>query len=270
MSKNRDKPVTIKSDREIDLMRTANRMVAETFRKVTPMVKEGATTQEINDAVDTCIREQGGRPSFLGLYGFPASACFATNEEIVHAPPSKKKLKSGDIVTVDIGVEYKGYYGDSARTYGIGKISPLAQALIDNCKDVLKIAEETIRPGTRLLDLCLAMEKCISDAGFGIVRDYGGHGIGRYPHEDPFIPNYVAGYNGDLSLVLRKGHVICIEPMVTAGTYKTKIIDDWNLGTVITKDRKLSAHWEDCFAVTDEGCEVLDRTEDGKDGTELN
>jgi methionyl aminopeptidase len=247
--------ITYKSRREIDLMRAAGKVTAGALALVASMVRPGLTTGELDSAIERYIRERGGIPTFKGYRNFPASACISLNEEVVHGIPGPRVLREGDIVTVDVGTTLDGYIGDSAWTYPVGRISTRAQRLLKATKDALFLAIEQVRPGNRLSEVSRAVQTFAQAQKYGVVRKFAGHGVGRQLHEEPHVPNYVDGHTPGNDLVLREGLVIAIEPMLTEGTEDVATLkDNW---TVVTKDRKLSAHFEHTVAVTEKGHEIL-------------
>ncbi|MBN2711436.1 MAG: type I methionyl aminopeptidase [Planctomycetes bacterium] len=252
----------LKSRKEIEEMRPANALTAQALKLVEEMVAPGITTAELDKAVERLIRKGGGTPSFLGYpafkagaINFPASICASINEEVVHGIPSDRTLNEGDIISVDIGVELNGWYGDAARTFGVGSISRKAQKLLDVTKQSLEKGIATLKPGVELNRLSAAIQDVAEGNGFSMVKDFVGHGIGRKMHEPPQIPNYVSRFFGAGSLRLKAGSVLAIEPMVNVGKSDVlTLADGW---TVITKDRSLSAHFENSVAITEDGVIVL-------------
>ncbi|WP_256762359.1 type I methionyl aminopeptidase [Cohnella sp. WQ 127256] len=246
--------IVIKSDKELSLMREAGRIVAETHRLMKQAVVPGVTTAELDRIADTFIRSQGAIPSFKGYNGFPASICASTNEELVHGFPGPRKLVEGDIISIDIGAQYRGYHGDSAWTYGVGQISDEAQNLLDVTEASLFAGLELIRPDVRLFTVSHGIQKVIEDAGYSVVREYVGHGVGADLHEEPQIPNYGVEDRGPR---LKPGMTLAIEPMVVVGErYVKTLSDNW---TVVTVDGSLCAHFEHTIAVTEDGFEILTR-----------
>lgn len=245
--------VTLKSSRELEKMRRAGRLVAEGHALVRAALRPGVTTGEIDRIVAEHLKAHGARSPFLHYRGrnappFPGSVCASVNEVIVHGIPGKRVLKDGDIISVDIGAILDGYVGDSAWTYGVGRISPAAQRLLEVTEGCLWAALEQARAGKRTGDLGHAIQSYAEAEGFGVVRKYISHGVGRKLHEDPQIHNYGDPGTG---VVLRPGMTLAIEPMITEGSYETRELGDgW---TVVTKDGKLSAHFEHTIAITPEG-----------------
>ncbi|CCV65277.1 MAG: type I methionyl aminopeptidase [Paracholeplasma sp.] len=245
--------ITIKSDREISLMREAGRMVALTREEVKKHIKPGMDTKTLDRIAEDYILSLGGIPSFKDYNGFPGSVCLSVNEVVVHGIPSKKViLKEGDLVSLDIGVLYKGYHGDSAWTFPVGSISEENQQLLDVTLQSLYEGLKQIKPGNRVSDISHAIETYVKPFGYGIVEEFTGHGIGSKLHEDPYVPNFGKPGTGP---VLKKGMTLCVEPMVNIGTKRVVVLkDNW---TTVTADRKNSAHFEHMIVVTEDGCEIL-------------
>lgn len=243
----------VKSPDEIAIMYDANKIVAETLCMLLKIVEPGITTLELDKMAEDLCLKRNALPAFKGYRGFPGSLCVSINEEVVHGIPSRKrKLKKGDILSVDFGVKYKGYYGDSAITIPVGKIDSEKQRLLDVTKESLDRAIAQAVPGNRIADISRAVQEYVENEGFSIVRQFVGHGIGTSLHEGPEIPNF---HQGERSALLLTGMVLAIEPMVNMGTYKVKVLrDGW---TVITADKKPSAHFEHSVAVTEDGPLVL-------------
>ncbi|ANS75979.1 methionine aminopeptidase [Paenibacillus yonginensis] len=244
--------IIIKSETELGYMREAGRIVAETHRILAQAIEPGITTGELDQIADKYIRSQGAVPSFKDYNGFPYSICASVNEELVHGFPGKRKLNEGDIVTFDIGAEYRGYHGDSAWTYPVGRISDEAQKLLDVTEGSLYAGLELVKPDVRLFTISHAIQTYIEKEGFSVVREYVGHGIGTELHEEPQIPNYGVPDRGPR---LKPGMALAIEPMVNAGKrYVRTLEDNW---TVVTVDGSLCAHFEHTVAVTKDGMEIL-------------
>ena len=243
-----------KSKRELEKMRAAGRLVAEVRETLRRMVQPGVTTLELDMAAEKMIRDAGALPTFKGYHGFPFSICASVNEQVVHGFPSTYELKEGDIFSLDCGVTLGGYVGDTATTVPVGRVDEDRLKLIRVAEECLERAIQQCRPGKYLGDLGWAVQEHAERHGYGIVRDYVGHGIGRKMHEDPQIPNYGKPGTG---IKIRSGYVFAIEPMLNMGTHKTKTLKDgW---TVVTLDGLPSAHVEHTVAVTEEGPEVLTR-----------
>ena len=244
--------ITLKSSHEIDLMRRSGKITAAARALAGEMVKPGVTTQEINDAVERFIRQQGAVPSFLHYNGYPASACISVNDEIIHGIPGKRVLQEGDIVSVDVGAYIGGFHGDCAATFPCGRISPEAQRLIDVTRQSFFEGIRFAREGQRLQDISAAVQTYVEQNGFSVVREYVGHGVGAKMHESPEIPNY--GRPGHGPRLLR-GMTLAIEPMVNAGSAAiTQLSDGW---TVKTADGKWAAHYENTILITDGAPEIL-------------
>lgn len=241
-----------KSEGEIATMRRAGRIVAQALELIEKEIQPGIETIRLDKVAEDFIRKSGGRPAFKGYKGFPASICASPNEVVVHGIPGKRKLKDGDIISIDIGVELNGYYADAAATYPVGTISDEAQRLIDVTKSALKAGISECVDGNHLYDISHSIQVAAESAGYSVVRDFVGHGIGRAMHEDPQIPNFGSPGRGP---VIKSGMVFAIEPMVNIGDYDVDILPDhW---TVVTTDRSLSAHFEHTVAVTKRGPEIL-------------
>lgn len=244
--------ILIKNNYEINCMRSAGRILAETLLLLEEEIKPGITTLEIDRIAEEFITKQGAKPSFKGLYGFPSSLCISVNEQVVHGIPGAYTLKEGDIISVDCGVFFNGFHGDAARTFGVGNISSEAQKLIDVTRESFFKGIEFAKVGNRLTDISHGIQKYVEAATFSVVRDYVGHGIGRSVHEEPNVPNFGRAGSGPK---LVEGMVLAIEPMVNMGTHKVKTLNDgW---TVVTRDGKLSAHYENTVAILPDGPEVL-------------
>ena len=244
--------ITLKSLHEIDLMRRSGKITAAARALAGEMVKPGVTTQEINDAVERFIRQQGAVPSFLHYNGYPASACISVNDEIIHGIPGKRVLREGDIVSVDVGAYIGGFHGDCAATFPCGRVSPEAQRLIDVTRQSFFEGIRFAREGQRLQDISAAVQTYVERNGFSVVREYVGHGVGAKMHESPEIPNY--GRPGHGPRLLR-GMTLAVEPMVNAGSAAiTQLSDGW---TVKTADGKWAAHYENTILITDGAPEIL-------------
>jgi len=246
--------VFVKNDKEIGLMREANRIVSKILDELGENVRPGVPTMLFEEICRKRCDEFGVRPAFLGYQGFPYALCCSVNEEIVHGFPSKTRIiEEGDIVSFDMGVVYHGFYGDSARTFGVGQVSEESQKLMDVTRESLYKGIEQAVPGNNLYDISAAIQSYVEGFGFGIVRRFVGHGIGSHLHEKPEIPNFVP--KGISGVPLKAGMVLAIEPMVTVGSYEVDVLEDkW---TAVTKDRKYSAHFEHTVAVTSDGPRIL-------------
>ncbi|EGL14497.1 MULTISPECIES: type I methionyl aminopeptidase [unclassified Paenibacillus] len=244
--------IICKSEVELELMREAGRIVAETHKLMAESVRPGITTKDLDKIAEEYIRSQGAIPSFKGYNGFSGSICTSVNEELVHGIPGSRKLVEGDVISIDIGAQYKGYHGDSAWTYGVGEISETAKKLLEVTERSLFAGLAEAKPDARLYTISHAIQQVIEDAGFSVVREYVGHGIGTELHEDPQIPNYGIRDKGPR---LKPGMVLAIEPMVNVGQRFVKTLeDDW---TVVTVDNSLCAHFEHTIAITADGYEIL-------------
>ncbi|MEW6103050.1 MAG: type I methionyl aminopeptidase [bacterium] len=243
--------IILKSKEEIERIRIAGEIIKNTFLKLLDMIKPGVTTLYLNNIAHNLIVKEGGKPAFLGYRGFPCSICTSINEEVIHGIPSKRSLKNGDLLKVDIGVFYKGYCADAARTYGIGDISPLCYKLKDVAIEAFKKALPHCKRQAGIKDISSAIQNYVEGFGFSVVRDFGGHGIGKELHEEPEVLNYVSKED----VPLKEGMVFCIEPMVNEG--KSDVFIHSNKWTVITKDRKLSSHFEETVAITNNGALIL-------------
>nr|AKQ04444.1 methionine aminopeptidase, methionyl aminopeptidase [uncultured actinobacterium Rifle_16ft_4_minimus_550] len=237
---------------EIRKIQRAGRIVAETLEIIKIKVKPGITPKELEELAEAHIQKRGGKPAFKGYQNFPASICVSVNEGVVHGIPGHRKLEQGDIVSIDVGVKYEGYYGDAAITLPVGEVTNGALRLIDVTKQALDAGVWECRVGNRLSDISHAIEIAARDAGLSVVKDFVGHGIGQLLHEEPQIPNYGPANRGPL---LKEGMVFALEPMVNAGGPEIEILPDhWS---VVTKDRSLSAHFEHTVAVTLQGPKIL-------------
>lgn len=248
--------ISIKSEREIKLMRQAGAITAAARALAGELVKPGVSTWEIDKAVFDFIRSQKAKPSFKGYGGFPGSACISVNNEVIHGIPSKKRiLQEGDIVSVDVGASIHGYTGDCAGTFACGEISPEAQRLIDVTRQSFFEGIAFAKVGYRVLDIGAAVQKYVEANGFSVVRDFVGHGVGQQLHEAPEVPNYVDPHRLQGNPRLRAGMTLAVEPMVNIGTYEVKVLSDgW---TTLTKDGSLAAHYENTILITDGEPEIL-------------
>ena len=245
--------IIIKNSEQLQLMREAGRITAEALMVAKEAIRPGLSTKELDNAIRRHIEKCGATPSFLGLYGFPGSACISINDEVIHGIPSDKIIiQEGDIVKVDVGARFRGYNGDSARTFAVGKVSDEALRLISVTEQSFYEAMKVARPGYRIGDIGHAVESFVISNGFSVVKEYTGHGVGADIHEDPSIPNYGKAGRGAR---LYPGMTLAIEPMVNAGTDRVKVRrDGW---TVVTADGKLSAHYENSIAITDSDPVIL-------------
>ncbi len=247
--------IVLKTTRELSLMREACRISAGALRVAGEAVRPGISTWEIDKIAYDYIISQGAEPNFLHLYGFPATACISINDEVIHGIPSKKRiLREGDIVSIDLGAKIGGYNGDNAATFACGTISDEAKRLVDTTRESLYEAIKFAVPGGKLGDIGSAVQRYCEERGYGVVREYTGHGIGKELHEDPSVPNYGTPGRG---VRLLPGMTLAIEPMINQGTARVKVLPDgW---TVKTLDSKLSAHFEHTVAITKDGPVILTR-----------
>jgi len=244
--------IYLRSRSEIGTIRQAGRIVAEVLNGLEKLIRPGITTGELDRWAEKLIREQKAIPSFKGYHGYPNVLCTSVNEEVVHGIPGARVLKSGDIISVDVGAKFNGWHGDGARTYAVGEVDEKSRRLIKVTKEALDIGLAEAKVGNHLSNIGHAIQKHVEAAGFSVVRDFVGHGIGREIHEDPQVPNFGEPNQG---VILKSGMILAIEPMVNAGAYGVRILDDnW---TVVTKDKSRSAHFEHTIAVLDTGVEVM-------------
>lgn len=248
------KAVVLKTPAEIEIMAEANRLVAETLTLLSTRVAPGVSTADLDGWAEEYARKHGGVPAFKGYRGFPGSLCVSLNEQVVHGIPSRKViLREGDIISMDFGVQWQGFFGDAAVTLPVGKVTPQVGRLLEVTRGSLQRGIEKVQVGNRISDISRAVQQHVEEHGFSVVRQFVGHGIGSRLHEPPEIPNYVRG--GGTSPRLQAGMVLAIEPMVNAGTHEVRVLKDgW---TVITRDRLPSAHFEHSVAVTEKGPRVL-------------
>ncbi|MBQ9735914.1 MAG: type I methionyl aminopeptidase [Clostridia bacterium] len=245
--------VIVKNSDQLKLMKIACRITGETLAYAHELVREGVSTKFLDTKIRAFIEKQGARPSFLGYGGFPGSACISINDEVIHGIPTEKRiLREGDIVKIDVGACYRGYNGDSARSFPVGRVSDEALRLIETTKASFFAGMEKAVVGGRIGDIGSAVENCVTSAGYTVVRQYVGHGVGAELHEDPEVPNFGTAGRG---VRLYPGMTIAIEPMVNAGGHTVRVLDnDW---TVVTTDGSLSAHYENTVAITANGPENL-------------
>jgi len=245
--------IIIKSPQEIEAMRRAGAIVGQFFEEVKSTIRPGSTTYALEEFAEGFVQRHGVKGAFKGYLGYPANLCTSINEEVVHGIPSRKRvLREGDIVSIDFGVVRDGFYGDAARTYAVGGVPETSSKLMRTTEAALARAIEASRPGNRVGDISAAVQEATESEGFSVVRDFVGHGIGRMLHEEPQVPNFGARGTGPR---LTPGMVLAIEPMVNEGGYEVEVLPDgW---TVVTRDRKRSAHFEHMVAVTEEGGNIL-------------
>lgn len=254
--------VVLKSAREIELMRAAGRVVHQVLCELETLVRPGVTTAELAQRAEEIIRAAGGEALFRGVrhaqarFPFPACICTSVNEEVVHGIPGDRALRAGDIISIDCGVRLRGYCGDAAATVPVGAVPREVQRLIDVTRAALDTALAEMRPGRRWSEVARQVQRCVEDAGFGVVREFCGHGIGQQMHEFPNVPNYYDRSQRNLDFELVPGTTLAVEPMVTAGRAEVMFADDsgW---TVVTKDGSRAAHFEHTVAVTEHGVDVL-------------
>ncbi len=244
--------IILRSQKEIERLRASNRVVISVMEALRNAIRPGVSTLELDALAERIIRGEGAIPAFKGYRGYRHTICASVNEQVVHGVPSGRKLKEGDIVSVDVGAKLYGYYGDHAVTFPVGGVGPEAKELLQCCEESLFKGIEQARPGNRLLDISHAVQKHAEGAGFSVVRSYVGHGVGTNLHEEPQVPNFGEPGRGP---ELRAGMVLAIEPMLNMGVHEVKVLGDaW---TVVTADEKLSAHFEHSVAITDDGPDIL-------------
>ncbi|WP_331774641.1 type I methionyl aminopeptidase [Sulfurospirillum sp. 1612] len=247
--------ISLKTPAQIEKMRAANKIVAQTLNYLSKELRPGMTLKEINAMGEDFIYSHGAIPAFKGLYNFPAGVCTSVNQVIIHGIPTDYKIKEGDIVGLDIGTKLDGWFGDAAMTVGVGEISKQDEALIACAKDALYFAIETIEAGMRFKELSNEIEKFINARGFVALRSYCGHGIGRKPHEEPEIPNYLEGHNPKQGPKIKNGMVFCLEPMICFKEATAKVLSDkWS---VVSTDGMNGSHYEHCVAVINNKAEIL-------------
>ncbi len=252
MKSSASRRVELKTPGEIEIMSQGGKLLNEVIRLLGERIRPGVTTLHLDRIAHRLIQERGGYPAFLGYQGFPGSICASVNEEVVHGIPSDRVLVEGDIVSLDLGMVWEGFITDSAKTFAVGKVDAASTALIEATEGSLKTAISYMTAGRYMGDMAAAVQKYVESRGFSVVRDYAGHGVGRQLHEDPRIPNF--GKTGT-GFKWQVGMVVAIEPMVNAGTHKTKVLrDKW---TVVTSDGKRSAHAEHTIAITERGPRIL-------------
>lgn len=246
--------ISIKTPREIELLKVAGEITGSTHNYLKQFIKPGITTKELDKLAEDYIVSKGATPSFKGYGGFPGSICTSINEEVVHGIPSNRKLKNGDIISIDIGVCYHGYHGDSAWTYPVGTISKDKENLLKETEEALFAGLSVVKAGIHVGDIGYAVSKCANIYKLGVVKELVGHGVGNHLHEEPDVPNYGKQGTGPL---LKAGMVIAVEPMLNLGTAEVFMLDDdW---TIVTGDDKPSAHFEHTVLITDDGYEILTR-----------
>lgn len=250
--------ITIKTPEEIEKMRAAGRLTAEARALAGSMIRPGVTTGEIDREVKRFIRSHGAKPSFLGYGGFPGSICASVNEVVIHGIPGNRRLEEGDIVSIDVGAYLHGFHGDCAATFPCGKVSPEAQKLMDVTRESFFKGIAQAKAGNRVRDIGAAVQQYVESFGYSVVQDFVGHGVGRQMHEPPEVPNYGPAGHGPR---LMPGMVIAVEPMVCAGDWRVKVLEDnW---TTVSVDNSLTAHYENTILITEGEPEILTVTEDG-------
>ncbi|MBR5528208.1 MAG: type I methionyl aminopeptidase [Clostridia bacterium] len=244
--------IKLKSQSDIEKMREAGKITAGALEAAREVIKPGITTHQIDSVIRKFIESHGAKPSFLGYAGFPASACISVNDEVIHGIPGTRELVDGDIVKVDVGAFYKGFHGDSARTFFCGNVSPAAIDIEKICRESFFAGFEAAKPGARLGDVSNAIQQYVESHGYSVVKEYVGHGIGEKLHESPDVPNYGKAGRG---LRLSEGMTIAVEPMINAGGAAVFVLE--NEWTVVTVDHSLSAHYENTIVITANGAEIL-------------
>jgi methionyl aminopeptidase len=246
--------ILLKSRQEIARMEKANRIVAEILEGVKEKIRPGVETRELDELAENLCRRRGVEAAFKGYRGYPASICVSINEEVVHGIPGARRLRDGDLVSLDFGVKCDGYYGDAALTVAVGEVSPRALALLEATEAALYAGIDQVQVGGRLSNISHAVQSLVEGRGFGVIREFVGHGIGRALHEDPQIPNFGPPGRGP---VLQVGMTLAIEPMTSAGSWRVKVLaDGW---TAVTQDGSLAAHFEHTVALTEKGVLILSR-----------
>ncbi len=246
--------IILKSPPEIEKMRQSNQIVAEILEEVKKAVRPGITTRDLDELAETLTAKHGARPAFKGYSGYPATLCASVNEEVIHGIPSSRVLAEGDLLSLDFGVVYDGYYGDAAVTVPVGTVSELAERLMRTTEEALYLGIEQARPQNRLLSISAAIQRHVEARGFSVVRDFVGHGIGKSLHEKPQVPNFGVSGKG---IRLQPGMTLAIEPMINAGRPDVRVLaDGW---TAVTKDGSLSAHFEHSVAITEDGPVILSK-----------
>ncbi len=252
--------IELKSEADLVRMRRAGALAGRVLAEVGRSIRPGVTTKDLDVLAEKIIRGAGGIPTFVGYRGYPASICASINEEVVHGIPSAERvLREGDVIGIDVGATLEGFVGDTAATFPVGRVAPDLEDLLKTTAEALKRGIAQARPGNRMGDISRAIQACGEARGYGVVRDFVGHGIGRQMHEAPAVPNYGTAGTG---LRLEAGLVLALEPMLNAGTWKVRVLSDgW---TVVTEDRRPSAHFEHTVAVTESGPEILTRRDTGE------
>jgi methionyl aminopeptidase len=244
--------IPLKSEKDLEMLRKSGKILARVLKKLQEFIKPGVSTAEINNLTERLILAENAVPAFKGFKGFPASICTSVNEEIVHGIPGERRLSEGDIISLDLGINYEGYFSDAAITLVVGRVSPQKKKLVEVAKRALSEGIRQARPENHLSDISYRIQDYVEKNGFSVVRQFVGHGIGYSLHEEPEIPNFGRPHQGP---VLKSGMVFAIEPMVNMGTWESEILD--NGWTAVTKDRLPSAHFEHTVAITENGPEIL-------------
>lgn len=244
--------IPIKSGKDLDMLRKSGKILAKVMRRLEGLIKVNISTGEIDQLAEKLILEEGAASAFKGYKGFPANICTSVNEEIVHGIPDSRRIKEGDILSLDLGINYKGYFSDLAVTLPVGKVDPQIKKLIEVTREALSVGIKQARQDNHLSDISCAIQDYVESNGFSVVKQFVGHGIGQSLHEEPEIPNFGLPHRGAM---LKSGMVLAIEPMVNMGTWEAEILD--NGWTAVTKDRMPSAHFEHTVAITESGPEIL-------------
>jgi methionyl aminopeptidase len=244
--------IPIKSGKDLDMLRKSGKILAKVMRRLEDLIKVNISTGEIDQLAEKLILEEGAASAFKGYKGFPANICTSVNEEIVHGIPDSRRIKEGDILSLDLGINYKGYFSDLAVTLPVGKVDPQIKKLIEVTREALSVGIKQARQDNHLSDISCAIQDYVESNGFSVVKQFVGHGIGQSLHEEPEIPNFGLPHRGAM---LKSGMVLAIEPMVNMGTWEAEILD--NGWTAVTKDRMPSAHFEHTIAITESGPEIL-------------
>jgi len=249
----------IYSEEEISTIRKSNQIVAKILAELGKMITPGVQTKELDEYAELRVKEMNAFPAFKGYRGYPASLCTSINEEIVHGIPSSRRLRNGDIISLDFGVLYEGYYGDAAVTYPVGEVTPKAKKLIKAAEETFYKGMKQMKPGKRISDISFAIQSHVESQGFSVIRAFVGHGIGLSLHEEPQVPNFGSPGRGPK---IKSGMVLAVEPMIAMGNWDVEVLDDnW---TAITRDRSLSAHYEHTVAITEKGPEILSLSDEEK------
>lgn len=246
-------------EEEISTIRKSNQIVAKILAELGKMITPGIQTKELDEYAELRVKEMNAFPAFKGYRGYPASLCTSINEEIVHGIPSSRRLRNGDIISLDFGVLYEGYYGDAAVTYPVGEVTPKAKKLIKAAEETFYKGMKQMKPGKRISDISFAIQSHVESQGFSVIRAFVGHGIGLSLHEEPQVPNFGPPGRGPK---IKSGMVLAVEPMIAVGDWDVEVLDDnW---TAITRDRSLSAHYEHTVAITEKGPEILSLSDEEK------